>query len=914
MTNPPLNWGYPRTVEGFKHAFTRGQYEQTNPNIDPERLFYQIKDVYVEGAVEEFGLVYLLVGLIPFLAYQRLQKRERAWLVGLTAIWLCLGLLLLMLLNPNTEKQAREQARVFFTASHIVVAIAIGYGVTLLGGVLATQYQRYRAIILYSGAGAAALNLYYLFETFSRTQLPTVRYAAVLGLGLALLFTFAVLLARTRALMPVLLAVFALMPARSIFAQWSDNEQRGHLFGYWFGHDMFTPPFPGPDGKLTYDRKLREELLKKPEGKLIYPEMARETILYGGTDPGRFNPTYMIFCESAMSSRYKPHDPDFDRRDVALITQNALADKTYLDYIRAHYNRSAQVDPYFFSELFRLDKEREQNRTNLIARALLPLDRYFTDLGARIEQRRRADGVYPRKEIITANNDDSARAFKDYIDDAARRLQHDAQFPNEPKQVKPMEGVAFTRDGRVQVSGQVAVMSINALLARVIFDKNPNNEFYIEESFPLEWMYPYLSPFGIIMKINRQPLREITQEIVDRDHAFWSKYSERTIGNWITYDTSIKEICEFVERTYLRHDFTGFKGDPKFVRDDFAQKAFSKLRSAIAWIYGWRVGYECPPEHKPKTEAEQQRLLKEADFALRQSYAMCPFSPEALHKLVTLLLISGRVQDARLIAETSLKFDPGNPAFQSYAKQLTAMSGNESKITQAQTQLAQMSQQFRDNPTNLSLGLQLATAYLQMQRTDDAILILDLINKNPLADVPTLLSLVQSYTQLGQTAQLATTVQRLQTLVGPLQQKFQTNANNIGLAFELIQIYLATRQTNLALEMADGLAARTDENANILFNAANVYRELQNWPKMEAMLLRLVKVIPANPEAWYDLGAVQATIGKNDEAAAALQKAILLSQDRLAKQPGSRDLKAEVAKDPRFALLRELPALKQALN
>ena len=27
-----MEWGYPRTVEGFFHAFTRGQYEKTNPS------------------------------------------------------------------------------------------------------------------------------------------------------------------------------------------------------------------------------------------------------------------------------------------------------------------------------------------------------------------------------------------------------------------------------------------------------------------------------------------------------------------------------------------------------------------------------------------------------------------------------------------------------------------------------------------------------------------------------------------------------------------------------------------------------------------------------------------------------------------------------------------------------------------
>ena len=59
---------------------------------------------------------------------------------------MCLAGLLLLLLNPNTDLQSRTQARVFFTSSHIVIAIAIGYGITLLGGVLATQYTNYITI------------------------------------------------------------------------------------------------------------------------------------------------------------------------------------------------------------------------------------------------------------------------------------------------------------------------------------------------------------------------------------------------------------------------------------------------------------------------------------------------------------------------------------------------------------------------------------------------------------------------------------------------------------------------------------------------------------------------------------------------------------------------------------------------
>ena len=122
-----------------------------------------------------------------------------------------------------------------------------------------------------------------------------------------------------------MLVVLSLLPAWSVLSHWEKNEQRGHLFGFWYGHDMFTPPY------------------KEADGSPIYPEMSENAILFGGTDPGRFNPTYMIFAES-FTDPAKRRDPEFDRRDVALITQNALADSTYLDTVRAHYQRSQQID------------------------------------------------------------------------------------------------------------------------------------------------------------------------------------------------------------------------------------------------------------------------------------------------------------------------------------------------------------------------------------------------------------------------------------------------------------------------------------------------------------------------------------------------------------------------------------------
>jgi len=839
MTNPPLNWGYPRTWDGFLHALTRGQYEKTNPTSSLGRFSEQM-GMLLTGTVDEFNLVYLLIGLVPFFFFPRMQKRERAWFAGLVAMYLCLGVLLMVLLNPMPDRQSRGLVRVFFTASHVMISLCIGYGMTLIGGMMATQYARFRTFGWLGGAAAAGIALYTATVVFqsdkesllSRGALfdleashdPLARGTALFSVGLALFTTVSFLVARARPPLAALLLIYAVMPAKSVLSHWSDNEERGHLFGYWFGHDMFTPPFVAPEGTLSYDSRLRAEAIKGPNGKLVYPEMARNAILFGGTDPGRFCPTYMIFCESFIPPKCKPRDPNFDRRDVYIITQNALADGTYLEYIRAHYNRSAQIDAPFFQGMFLWlqDIFRSKNdfsrRTNYFAQLAAPLDRYFTGLGKRIEDRRRAEGVYPPVEIITPSQEDSQQAFNEYIADAQRRLQLN--------QLKPGEDVRIV-ENRVTVQGQVAVMSINGLLTKVIFDKNPKSEFYVEESFPLDWMYNYLEPYGVIMKINRQPLPEVTEEMVKRDHEFWSQYSRRLIGDWITYDTPVKEICDFAERVFERKDYNGFAGDRKFIRDDVAQKSFSKLRSSIGGIYTWRY-------NNAKTAAERERMFKEADFSYRQALALCPFSPEAVFRYTMLLVSPGvnRLADAERIIDTALRFDRDNAQFQSWSNQIKGARQPEASV-QLPPRVSQLQQQFRTNPGDGRVAFELASAYLQMGQTNGAIHVLDQLVSSPKADANALLSVVGAYIQLQQGA------------------------------------------------------------------------------KLEPVLEKLVKLRPDDPEVWYDLASTQALLGKTNEALTALDKALQLSGQRLAKQPNSPDLRQNAVTNQNFAALRDLPAFRK---
>ena len=318
-------------------------------------------------------------------------------------------------------------------------------------------------------------------------------------------------------------------------------------------------------------------------GNDILKSMTPGSIYFGGTDPGRGVIT-------AMSESHAEGKPCFT------ITQNALADNTYLDYLRAMYGPA----------------------------------------------------------IYTPTAGDSQNSFAEYTADAQRRLTE--------KKLKPGEDVRM-KDGKISVSGQVSVMAINGLLAKTIFDRNPDREFYVEESFPLDWMYPHLTPNGLIMKINRQPLARLADEFVQRDHEYWSRYLRPLLGDWLNDDTSVAEVATFAEKIYLKHDLGGFTGDPQFVEDTWAQKAFSKLRSSIAGNYSWRMTNAATPD-------EKQRMTKEADFAFRQAFALCPTSPEALYRYVNLLVSLNRADDARLLTETSLKLDPKNAQVQSLLEQL----------------------------------------------------------------------------------------------------------------------------------------------------------------------------------------------------------------------------------------------------
>ena len=101
------------------------------------------------------------------------------------------------------------------------------------------------------------------------------------------------------------------------------------------------------------------------------------------------------------------------------------------------------------------------------------------------------------------------------------------------------------------------------------------------------------------------------------------------------------------------------------------------------------------------------------------------------------------------------------------------------------------------------------------------------------------------------------------------------------------------------------LVSTPGADASVLTKVAQQYAQMPNVPKLESTLERLVKMPAAGPEAWYDLAALKASLGKSSEALAALKQALELSAARLKRDPTARDLLKEAREDARFDTLRQ---------
>ena len=295
------------------------------------------------------------------------------WHLMTFVCFVMMSFLLIALANPRGDVQDSFIQKVKFIASHGLYALWIGYGMAYALRFLRDD-RRVRAVFVPACAAVALAPLIPVHENY---------------------FNF------------------------ELYDKTSAADMDGHDFGWQFGNYQLR-------GAPAISEELRDD--EEPLPNPCYPpEMGENAVFFGGTDPGRFVPTYMIYAAHV-------------RPDVYLITQNALADKTYLDTMRGLY----------------------------------------------------ADAIWMPTEY------DNQVAFREYDDRIQREIREGRRDPSDTG------GLTHDAQGRVSVNGALAVMEINAIIAKQIFEHNKSlHDFYVEESYAMQWMYPYLTPHGLIMKVNR---------------------------------------------------------------------------------------------------------------------------------------------------------------------------------------------------------------------------------------------------------------------------------------------------------------------------------------------------------------------------------------------------------------------------
>ena len=567
-TYPPMNWGVPASRAGFNYVVTRLQYPMSLPNLIKEKIGGAL-GIIQPDTVHDIGLDGSNYGhrlwLTLYYYGDNLQDNFTAPLIFLT---------LVVLLYFSRCDWRQVSWFIFLAVGWFVLAFMLH----LISPPQRFDFQsnlQYKVFNLPShcifvillGYGALAA------MTYINEMVPEITgRVGALGLGIPAL-------------------CLSLLP---LWSNFDDGNQADHWFGYNFGVDIMRT-------------------------------MDRNAVYYGGSDFGRFVPTYMAFVESQQPAKWK-RDPAFDRRDVTVITQNALCDSYYSTYIRQQYDPRFRPKSPEFSPA---EKALVNDPGKFFGR-----DKFYTPF----EKWLGRDEAYPTIPVTCLSPEELSACWDEYH-----------SRPEVMARIKSHE-----TDGSGLRPGTTDVFEINAIAAERIFQKNKQaHTFYLEQSTPMAWTYPYMIPDGLIFKLSPAKLTEIPPDAIAADYKFWDAYAARLLVDY------------------------------KFHVDDDARLTYGKLAMNHADLYRWR------------------NLDKEEEYWLKLSIQLCPQLQDSVIRLNEIYLKREQFEAAIALLKQAQLDDPRNELYADLLEEDIQHQGWAAQEKKLRADLAK-------SPYDISINLQLA--------------------------------------------------------------------------------------------------------------------------------------------------------------------------------------------------------------
>ena len=645
-----------------------------------------------------------------------------------------------------------------------------------------------------------------------------------------------------------------------------DFAKAGKRFGVL---NQIARPSEGDQAQIPVPKKMREsaqkamQIILEVQGametvdmwhakflhfytKEIISNIPKGSIYFGGTDPGRFAIT--MGCSSHAKA-----DPFFT------ITQNALADATYLHYLRELYGERIRMPTEDDNQnAFRLYLETAKKR--LMANLLKPGE----DVTLVMQFQCPVNPIHSSTETYGRSNAQQLA-----------QLEKDKAMPCRQCKLAGRETMIPLPEPRVQVSGNTAVMEINANLAKTIFEKNSDHDFYLEESFPLDWMKPHMVPHGLIFKLERKPLKALPPNLIAQSRKNWQKYMKLSVGDAVVKpETTVAELCQWVEAIHIKGNRDNFKGDATFLKGkkevlekpafrkgpSFSeQKFFSKLRSDQADLFAWRLA-------NTKDEKLKNEYAKEADFAYRQAFALGSINPQVAYRYVFFLNEQKRFADAELIARTFSVIDPNYEPrilFFVFTRQEASLFGK-SKFKEAAEKAREISKLEKLDPATKKQALERAQSYEKMVKQNEMRI-----------------------------------------------QEFQKNPADLALFNKAVRAYYTLKKMNELAEAIDLFAKNAADNAENSTALQNAYVLVSDWKSKLKYDRQATKRNPDAYMAWFGLSVTHLKLKQIDKASKSMVKALELF-DRAKDKP--TDIRKLLQTDATFAPLRARPEIAKLLN